>query len=381
MRPLSNIIAHDGEQSMTSRERVLKAFRKTKGLPDRVPVQFDLCKQLLEYFSTRYETPVHYTRNLFEDVTYRISGNEIRTRMGSDVVITGASEIPDALEYMGDGTWFNEYGMRMKQGDVYVEVTDFPLDHVKSISDVAAYSFPDPSNPRRYRDAESIVQKYHDEYLVFADIEVTIFSLAMELVGMEKLLIDMATDAEYIEPLFRRCADFQIEIGLRLIEAGVDALWAGDDFGSQSGLLISPEMFKTMLKPYYKRMTDAFKRAKPDIILIFHSDGAVGRLLDDIHEVGFEVFNPLQPGVPGHGPEELKDNFGNKLAFWGGIDQQHLLPYGTDDDLEKTVKDMLDILGRNGGYMIAPAHIIQADVSPERVEHFIDLCKKHGSYT
>lgn len=93
-----------------------------------------------------------------------------------------------------------------------------------------------------------------------------------------------------------------------------------------------------------------------------------------------EVFNPAQPGVPGHGPREIKEGFGDRFAFWGGIDQQYLLPKGTDEELEVDIQEKIAALGAGGGYMISPAHIIQADVSPQRVEIFIRLCVKHGSY-
>jgi uroporphyrinogen decarboxylase len=127
-------------------------------------------------------------------------------------------------------------------------------------------------------------------------------------------------------------------------------------------------------------MIDRFLEAKPDVIPILHCDGAVADLLDDIREIGFEVFNPVQPGVPGHMPADMKKNFGDKFSFWGAIDQQDLLPNGTDKELEQDIFEKISILGKNGGYMIAPAHIIQNDVSPERVQLFIDLCKKHGEY-
>ncbi len=350
-------------------------------MPDRVPVQFDLCRQLLEHFGTKLGIPVRYTHNLYEDVTYRISGNEIRLALGSDVVVTGAGE-PDGFrpQKAADGTWLNEYGMRMRQGPIYVEVVDYPLANAQTAADVAAYAFPDPSAPGRFRDAQQYVGKYKDDYLIFADIEVTVFSLAHQLVGFEKLLYDMANEAEYVGPLFRACTDFQIEIGRRLIESGVDAIWAGDDFGSQTGLLFSPAMFDRLLKPNYARMNQAFRQTQPQVILVLHSDGAVSRLLPKFREVGYEVFNPVQPGVPGHSPRELKDAFGDQFVFWGAIDQQELLPHGSDEQLEADVREKLAILGSGRGYMIAPAHIIQADVSPERVERFIALCQKHGSY-
>ena len=366
---------------MKSRERVLKAFKRLPGLPDRVPVQFDLCRQLADHFEKEMGIPVHYTDNLYEDVTYRISANELRVAMGSDVVIVGAS-VSDKykIEKEADGTWLNEYGMRMRQGSLYVEVVEYPLPHAQTKADIDAYSFPDPDAPGRYRDAKALVKKYHDDYLIIGDIEVTVFSLAHQLVGMEKLLIDMMMETEYVIPLFEACAEFQTQIGLRLIEKGADAIWFGDDFGTQTNLIIPQETFREQLKPIYKRMIDRFKVAKPDIIPILHCDGAVAELLDDIHEIGFEVFNPVQPNVPGHSPQEMKSRFGNKFSFWGAIDQQDLLPHGSDEELERDIIEKITILGEGGGYMIAPAHIIQNDVSPARVKKFIELCFKHGKY-
>ena len=365
---------------MKSRERVLKAFKKLPGMPDRVPIQFDLCRQLTDHFGKALGVPVHYTDNLYEDVTYRISANELRTAMGSDVVITGASVSGNyRIEKDGDGNWVNEYQMKMRQGDIYVEVVDYPLAHAQTKNDVDAYNFPEVDAPGRFNDAEALVSRYHDEYLVFGDIEVTVFSLAHQLVGMEKLLVDMMLESEYVVPLFQRCADFQAEIGIRLIERGVDAIWFGDDFGTQQSLIMAPETFRVQLKPIYTKMIQRFKAANPEIIPILHCDGAVAELLKDIHEIGFEVFNPVQPGVPGHLPQDMKSNFGSLFSFWGAIDQQELLPKGSDEKLEEDIDEKIRILGEGGGYMISPAHIIQNDVLPERVLKFIDLCRKYGS--
>jgi len=366
---------------MNSRERVLKAFKRLPGKPDCVPVQFDLCRELYDHFGKELGIPVSYTDNLYEDVTYRISANELRVAMGSDVVITGASVSDNfKIEKDENGHWLNEYKMKMRQGDIYVEVMGYPLANAETKADIDNYIFPDVDAPGRYRDAKALVKKYHDDYLVFGDIEVTVFSLAQQLVGMEKLLVDMMMETEYVIPLFKACAEFQTKIGLRLIEAGVDALWFGDDFGTQNSLIMAPETFREQLKPFYTKMIDDFKAAKPDIIPILHCDGAVAELLNDIHEIGFEVFNPVQPNVPGHLPEDMKNNFGDLFAFWGAIDQQDLLPKGTDEELEKDIIEKINILGKDGGYMISPAHIIQNDVSPERVLKFIELCKKHGEY-
>lgn len=366
---------------MKPRDRVLRAFRRQAGLPDRVPVQFELCRQLSDHFGKIMNIPVHYTENLYEDVTYRISANELRLAMGSDVVVTGAS-VSDDYRIVPDesGCWLNEYGMKMRQGAIYVEVVDYPLAHAETKSDIDTFHFPDPDAPGRYRDVEALVKKYHDDYVVIGDIEVTVFSLAHQLAGMEKILIDMMMESEYVVPLFEACAEFQTQVGLRLIERGVDAIWFGDDFGTQTSLIMPPETFRQQLKPIYTRMIERFKQAKPDIIPILHCDGAVAELLDDIREIGFEIFNPVQPGVPGHLPEDMKGRFGDKFAFWGAIDQQDLLPNGSNEELEADIVNKIRILGKGGGYMISPAHIIQNDVSPERVLKFVELCMKHGKY-
>ncbi len=366
---------------MNSRERVLKAWGKLEGMPDRVPIQFEMCRPLNDHFAKKLGIPATYTENLYEDVTYRISANELRLAMGSDVVVTGASVSENfKVEPNERGQWYNEYKMLMQQGDIYVEVVDYPLAHAQTAADVDDYIFPAIDGHGRFRDAESLIKKYKDDYLIIGDIEVTVFSLAHQLAGMEKLLIDMMMETEYVVPLFEACAEFQTQIGLRLIEKGVDAIWFGDDFGTQQSLIIDPITFRTQLKPIYTKMIDRFKAANPNIIPILHCDGAVAELLDDISEMGFEVFNPVQPGVPGHLPQDMKNRFGEKFGFWGAIDQQDLLPNGSDEELEKDIMEKISILGKGGGYMISPAHIIQNDVSPERVLKFIDLCKKHGKY-
>jgi len=364
---------------MKPRERVLHAFRMKEGLPDRVPVQFDLSKNHLEYFAKKLNLPMEITDNLYEDVTWRISGNNVRTALGSDVVITGASVsddfkiIPDV-----DGTWLNEYGMRMRQGQVYVEVVGYPLAHAMTKADIDAFTFPDAYASGRYRDAERIVAQYKDNYFVIGDIEVTIFTLAQQFVGLEKLLVDMMLEAEYVQPLFEKCTEFQTKVAVELIKRGVDAIWYGDDFGTQNSLIMPPDIFDTQVKPWYRKMNDSLKAVNADILPILHCDGAVRPLLNDIKQMGFDVFNPVQPDVPGHSAQELKAEFGDMFVFWGAIDQQHLLPYGTDQELEADIKEKIETLGKNGGYMISPAHIIQDDVSHERVEKFIELCKKYA---
>jgi uroporphyrinogen decarboxylase len=345
-------------------------------------LQFDLCRDLLGKFSLKYQVPAHYTPCWFEDVTYRISGNELRLAMGSDCVIVGASLPRDyILPLDNDGCITNEFGMKMRQGPLYMELLGNPLAYVADTKDVEAVPFPDPLADGRYDDAARYIERYRNEYFTVGDIELTIFALARHLVGMEKLLGDMALNAPYVECLLDKCMNFMLAMGRRLVELGVDGIWAGDDFGGQNGMLISPKMWRRYFKERYRHLYAELKAVNPHVLIMQHSDGAIAPILDDWIEVGMQVFNPVQPGVPGHDPEELKRRFGERLSFWGAIDQQNLLPFGSAEEIEADVKSKIEVLGRGGGYMIAPAHIIQADTPMENVESFIDAVKKHGCYS
>jgi uroporphyrinogen decarboxylase len=366
---------------MNSRERVHAALTR-RALPDRVPLQFDLSRSLLDRFGEKYGVPVHYTIAYYEDVTYRLSGNELRVAMGSDCVVVGAG-LPRGYRHPVDenGYLINEFKMKLRQGPLYMEVVPpAPMSHFETPEDVAAFEFPDPLADGRLDDAEMYIHKYQGEYFIIGDMELTMFDMMHLSVGMEKLLMDMALGKPYVEPLIQRLKEFSLAIGKKLVSMGVDGIWAGDDFGAQNGMLISPGMWRTYFKEAYREIYAELKAINPDVVIMQHCDGAVAPILGDWIDVGMEVFNPVQPNVPGHEPEDLKSKFGDRLSFWGAIDQQKLLPFGTPEEIEADVKAKIEVLGRGGGYMIAPAHIIQADAPMENVEVFIQAVKKHGVY-
>jgi len=365
---------------MNSRQRVIAALTRRE-LPDRVPLQFDLSRALADRLCQKYGIAPHYTTAYYEDVTYRLSNNDLRVAMGSDCVVVGAGLPRNYAHPVGkDGCIINEFGMRMRQGPIYMEVVEHPLAHVTEAAEIENFPFPDPLADGRYDDAAMYIEKYQGEYFIIGDVELTMFDMMQQLVGMEKLLIDMAMGMPYIEPLIEKCKDFALAVGQQLIQMGVDGIWTGDDFGGQQGLLISPRMWRQYFKERYREIYAAFKALNPAVLIMQHCDGAVAPILEEWIEVGLEVFNPVQPNVPGHDPQELKRRFGDRLSFWGAIDQQKLLPFGSPAEIEADVKAKIEILGQGGGYMVAPAHIIQADTPIENAEAFIAAVKKHGVY-
>ncbi len=365
---------------MNSKERVNTALRRS-GIPDQVPLQFDLSRSLLEQFSRIYNIPVHYTTSYYEDVTYRLSGNELRTAMGSDCVVVGAS-LPAGYQHpeTPDGCIINEFGMKMRQGALYMDVVEEPLAGVTTTSEIERFPFPDPLADGRFADAQEYIARYGGEYFIIGDLELTMFEMAWHLVGLEKFMIDLTSGELYIGRLLDRVKEWSIAVGKRLVELGVHGIWTGDDFGAQNGMLISPRLWRSVFKPRYTELWQELKAANPDILVMYHSDGAVAPILGDLIEIGMDVFNPVQPNVPGHDPQELKQQFGDRLSFWGAIDQQYLLPNGTPEEIEADVAEKIRILGAGGGYMVSPAHIVQADTSPENLQVFIEAVGKYGKY-
>ena len=366
---------------MNSKERVLKAFRKMNGNPDRVPLQFDLCRQHTEAFGKKLGITPDYSLSYYEDLTYRISANEIRIKMGSDVAVVGAT-VPSGYfpEIVSGNVTRNEFGMHMRPGPLYVDVVRCPLENVTLKSDIENYFFPDPYADGRFENARRDIDKYGDRYFVIGDVEISIFELAWHLTGLEKYLMGMLCDEPWLEPLNDRVEEWSTGLALQLVKAGVDAIWLGEDLGSQTSTLIAPDDWRTRFKSRHKRMIEKLRRENPDLIVIMHSDGAVAPLIDDFIEIGVDVYNPVQPNVAGSDPQELKNRFGDKICFFGGIDQQSLLPSGDIGMIREEIKKRIKILGRNRGYLLAPAHILQPDVTSDTIEEMIKATVEFGSY-
>ena len=366
---------------MNSKERVFRALRKKEGNPDRVPVQFDLCRQHIEAFGKKLGIVPDYALSYYEDLTYRISANEIRTKMGSDVVVVGGT-VPTGYKPVpvsGDVT-MNEFGMHMKPTALYVEVVKCPLENASTTCEIEQYRFPDAYAPGRFDKAKRDISRFGKDYFIIGDVEISLFEMAWHLTGLEKYLIGMMQDATWVEALNDKVEQWSTGLAIQLVKAGADAIWLGEDLGSQTSTLISPEDWRARFKPRHKRMIGEIKKENPEIIIIMHCDGAVAPLIDDFIELGIEVYNPVQPNVDGSDPQELKDRYGGRICFFGGIDQQSLLPSGDFGAIRTEIDKRIRILGRDKGYLLAPAHIIQADVSAETVEYMIQAAMDTGKY-
>lgn len=360
---------------MNSKERLLSVLNGK--VPDRPPVFATITPQVAEKLSAFLGLP--YEEPLDSLLSTRISHMELLREMGNDCMgIAACSPTDKPTITHPDGIIENEWGMKFINAGLYNEFHEFPLEHASSAKDIKAYNFPDPFAAGRFDAAKETIATYGSDYGIVADLETTFFETSWYLVGLEKLLMDMMMETAYVDVLFDRVLEINTKIGKQLIAMGADILWAGDDFGSQSGMLIDPETWRKYFKPRIKIMIEEFRKVNPDIKIAWHSCGSILPIIPDFIEIGLDILNPLQPKAAGMDPRFLKDTYGKDLIFYGGVDIQELFPSGSPADIKNEVERLAGIYGENGGYIMAPAHNIQDDTPVENILAFFDAIKGLG---
>ncbi len=358
---------------MNSRERFITTINR--GVPDRPPLFASLTPQVAEKMSEYLGLP--YEEPMDSLLSTRISHTNLLLYLGNDAVGT-ASISPESSPTVTnpDGTITNEYGMVFKPKGLYNEFYQFPLSHAENITDVDNYILPDPFAEGRYDDADKKISTYKNDYGVIGDLETSIFETSWYLTGLEKFMMDMMLQPPYFDKLLDKVMHMNLEVGKELIRRGVDMIWAGDDFGGQGGMLMDPDQFRKIFKPRIKYMFEEFRKVNPDIKIAWHTCGSIFPIIPDFIEIGLDILNPLQPQAKDMEPSILKKEFGKDLMFFGGICVQDLLPYSSPHKIRDEVRRIADILGKDGGYIIAPAHNIQDDTPVDNIIAFFEAVKE-----
>jgi uroporphyrinogen decarboxylase len=236
------------------------------------------------------------------------------------------------------------------------------------------YAFPDPLDKRFFADIEDRIQRHGDRFRVFC-IGFSLFERAWTLRGMETLLMDFYDNPEFVTGLFEKIADYNIAQIKKALQYDIDAVYFGDDWGQQRGLIMGPKIWRQFIKPVLKRMYTEVKSAGKYVLI--HSCGDVDELFDDLVEIGLDCFNPFQPEVMD--TDTLLEKYRGILSFHGGLSTQKILPYGSVDDVRRRTRHLIEA-GGNGGYIFSPAHAVEGDVCLENMLAFIEEIKNQAGY-
>lgn len=283
----------------------------------------------------------------------------------------------------------DEWGMQWRmplKGGLYYDLYKSPLAHVETIDDVEKFPWPDALHPIRYKnlkqDADQIVFGEQKAY-VLGRMSSGMWEHAMWMTGYEKFMTDMLMNPAVTQAIMEKILEVNMQYWERALEAvGENVMVAScaDDLGTQSGLMISLDMYKDLIWPYHKRLFEFIKKkAKSKIKIFFHNDGAIMETIPLLIEAGVDILNPFQVNCTGMDTKEFKKRWGKDLTIWGGsCDTQKVLPFGTVQEVKDETKRRIDDLAPGGGFIFAPIHVIQNGVPPENIMAWWETLDQFG---
>jgi uroporphyrinogen decarboxylase len=324
-------------EDMSPRERVREALRMRR--TERIPYQIDLTEG--------------FARKLREatgcDDADACLGNHL-----SKAKYKKNRRLPDGREVDLFGvTWAKDPG----GGDVGI-IVDHPLKE----PGFAGYAFPEVKEEFARAQAESLERDTRGTFRMFL-LTMNFFERAWSLRGMESLLADMVLNPRFVEELFGRILTHHLALLDAVLDYDFDAVYIGDDWGQQKGLIMGPPMWRTFIKPGMREMFDLIKsRGK---LVCLHSCGDLREIFPELVDMGLDIYNTIQPEI--YDLESLKREFGRHVTFYGGISTQQFLPYASPGEVRGLTRKVRRVMGRDGGYILAPTHAVTDDIPVENV--------------
>jgi len=382
---------------MNPRERVMSALNHQE--PDRIPIDLggSICSSI--HKEAYVELKQHLGMDLEEielvdyvqQLPYLDEG--LLERFGVDfrMVQLPAATAP-GLNVFEEGDYYafiDRWGSKLhmpKEGGLYFDWVDFPIKE-PTMSALDNYAWPQPDPPAynaQLREQAKVLYENTDYALVgSAVIGGGIFEQPARTMGLEDFFIALVTEPKFADRLMDQITEIYIESCNNYLEQVGEYLqvftyW--DDVNGQDGWLISPDVYRKMIKPKQRRLLEAI-RSKTDAKVYYHGCGAVHDLIPDLIELGFDILNPVQVSARGMDTKRLKQEFGQDIVFWGGgVDTQRVLPFGTPANVADEVKRRINDLAPGGGFIFAAVHNIQALVPPENIVTMFDTALEYGTY-
>ena len=381
---------------MNGRERVLAALAHRE--PDRVP--FDLgatratgihvqaYRGLLDRLAlpAREATVVDLAQQLAlvdDDVTRALRIDTLGVSPAAGSRWRADIQVNDEYRY-----FYDEFGAGRRMpvdGGLYFDYFDHPLAGDITVRDVAAFAWPDPGDDARYRRLAAATDAAHDTgaAAVINSICSGLVEVYPKVRGHADFYMDIASDHQVAEAILDQVLGLKLAYWKRVFDVlgdRVDVAYESDDLGGQHGLLISPEAYRSLVKPRHRVLFDYIHSRGPACVL-FHSCGAIRPIIGDLIESGVDALNPVQVSAADMDSGDLKHEFGGDVAFWGGgIDTQRILGHGTVADVREEVRRRLDDLMPGGGFIFSAVHNIQADVPAENIVAMWETLQECGSY-
>ncbi len=329
---------------MTNKERVHAALRHER--PDRTPYCIDFTEKARQAMLAYCQDERYLARidNCFHRVRAR----------------------PGPLEgWLSPDVWQDEFGVQWDRS------RDRDIGNVCNCvlpdRDLDRLALPDPHAPDRFAGLEQSIAAGEGRFVLFA-IGFSLYERAWTLRGMEQLFVDMVEAPSFVHALLDAICAYNVALVEQAVRLPIDAVYFGDDWGSQRGLQMGGQRWETFIKPRLARQYAAAKDAGKFVCI--HSCGMVQEVFPQLIEIGLDCFNPFQPEVMD--VYAMKRQYGQRLSFWGGVSTQRLLPYGTPAQVRAECRRLMAEVGRDGGYILAPAHAIPGDARPENVLALIE---------
>ena len=376
--------------TMTHRERVLAALSHRE--PDRVPVDLggtvdtsihvlahEQLKRHLGIATTTEPRIIHRMMQVAEVDEAILQHFDVDTRC----VCAGQPDHSLSRE-IDEHTYQDEWGVvrRKPSGGYWYDQERGPLAGEITIANIVNYPWPDPHDPGRVRGILPRIEHLRctTDCALVLQLPSAFVHVSQYLRGFEDWFVDTARDQRLIGTLFDAVLEVNMATAGEILKVAghlVDVVMTADDIGDQNGPMVSPQVYRKLFKPRHRAYFQSIRDRTPAPIL-FHSCGSLYKLMEDLIEIGVQAVTPVQVNAGDMETGRLKREFGDRVAFWGAVDTQHVLPFGTVEDVRFEVHRRIQDLAPGGGYILSAVHNIQPEVPPENICAMFEAAQTFG---